>query len=132
MPFLIIIYQFIDQIMFIANSPEHYLQYLSIVDQNGQHYYIQCSTCRCSQRSDLLTFKCIRTSVYQMQIICTIFIPCNTPNKLTKRCKNSLVSEFKPFRLRSLMYTYIIFFKLCGIFRWITLTQYMYMQQQCI
>lgn len=25
MPFHIIIYQFIDQIMFIANSPEHYL-----------------------------------------------------------------------------------------------------------
>lgn len=39
MPFLIIIYQFIDQIMFIANSPEHYLQYLSIIDQNDQHYY---------------------------------------------------------------------------------------------
>lgn len=40
MPFLIIIYQFIDQIMFIVDSPEHNLQYLSIIDQNGQHYYM--------------------------------------------------------------------------------------------
>lgn len=40
MPFLIIIYQFIDQIMFIADSPEHNQQSLSIINQNGQHYYI--------------------------------------------------------------------------------------------
>lgn len=40
MPFLIIIYQFIDQIMFIADSPEHNQQSLSIIDQNGQHYYM--------------------------------------------------------------------------------------------
>lgn len=63
MPFHIIIYQFIDQIMFFANSPEHYLQYLSIIDQNDQHYYIHCNTGRCSQRSDLLTVKRIKISV---------------------------------------------------------------------
>lgn len=40
MPFLIIIYQFIDQIMFNADSSEHNQQSLSIINQNGQHYYI--------------------------------------------------------------------------------------------
>lgn len=75
MPFLIIIYQFIDQIMFIANSPEHYLQYLSIIDQNDQHYYIHCNTGRCSQRSDLLTVKhknLCKTEIYTILIMANV------------------------------------------------------------